>query len=146
MLCGKLGEEGLEHHDKSVPHLPCRCLSCLVIRRTWHNEAVIEPKGDEKSCQTIEHKAPCKGFLVAEFQLKNTRYRHQNTVSEYHRKAIEGVADANIPRLVVVVEFQHVVTVGSNVVSGAAESHEEEEEHRALKPERGIQRERNSGK
>ena len=43
------------------------------------------------------------------------------------------------------VEVQHIETVGCNVVGGTGESHEEEEEHRALKPERSIQRKGHTG-
>ena len=37
------------------------------------------------------------------------------------------------------VEFEHVETVGGNVVGGTGEGHEEETEHGALKPEVGTQ-------
>ena len=78
--------------------------------------------------------------------MQHTGNRHENAIAEYHREAVERVADANIPRLVVVIELEHVVTVGGNVVGGAAECHQEKEEHRALKPERGVERERHAGK
>ena len=43
-----------------------------------------------------------------------------------------------------VVELQHVVAVSSNIVCSAAERHEEEETHRALKPQGRIQRKGNT--
>ena len=42
------------------------------------------------------------------------------------------------------VQFEHVETVGGNVMSGTAEGHEEEEKHRALEPKGRVEREGNS--
>ena len=53
-------------------------------------------------------------------------------MSGYHRYAIEGAANAHEERLLVSVKSYHVESVGSNVVSGAAEGHEPEESHSVL--------------
>ena len=113
----------------------------LVGSRTWHNVGVVEPDADEECRHTVEHETPRKGFLIAKPELQHTGSRNQYTIAKDDGQTIERVADAHKPHLLVVVEFKHVIAVGSNVVRGTGERHEEEEGHRALEPKRRIQRE-----
>ena len=48
---------------------------------------------------------------------------------------------AHKPHLLVVVEFKHIIAIGSDIVRRTGERHQEEEGHRALEPKRGVERE-----
>ena len=103
---------------------------------------MVEPQGEEESGHAVEDEAPREGFLVAEPQLQRACQRHQSAIAEDDGQPVECVTDAHEPSLMVLVEFEHVVAVGGNVVRGTRKRHEEEAEHGALKPERRIERER----
>ena len=101
---------------------------------------MVEPDGNKQSCHTVEDEAPRKGFLIAEHKLQHASSRNQHTIAEDNCQAIERVANAHEPHLLVVVKFEHVVAVCRYVMRSTGERHEEEEGHRALKPERRIER------
>ena len=63
-------------------------------------------------------------------------------MSEDGGETIERRANANEPRLVVLVEAEHVETIGGDVVRSTRERHHPEEEQRPLQPEMGGQCER----
>ena len=72
---------------------------------------------------------------------KEAGERHERAVHEDDGESIERIAQSDVLRLVVLVKLYHVEAVGRDVVCGTGERHCEEEEHRALKPERRRQRE-----
>ena len=112
----------------------------LVSIGTRHDIGMVEPDGKKECRQTIEDKTPRKSFLIAEYQLQHASHRNEHSIAKDDSQSIERVTDAHEPHLLVVVKFQHIVTISSNIMGSTAERHEEEEAHSALKPERRIQR------
>lgn len=72
---------------------------------------------------------PCQ-WDVACSGLKHTSHIHQYALSEDGREAIKGAADANEERLLLLVEGEHVETVGGNVVCGGCKGRYHEEDER----------------
>ncbi len=103
-----------------------------------------KPKTDEQSRHTIEHQTPGESVATGIALFQNARKRHQRPISENHRQPIERIANAHKPRLLMLVEFQHIITVGGDVVCSTRECHQEETEHRPLEPKVGVQRESHS--
>ena len=98
-----------------------------------------QPERNEQSSHTIEHQTPHKGMAIRIDGLQIACQRHQGTIAKDNSQSVEGVADANEPRLLMLVEFQHIIAIGGNIVGGTGKGHQEEAEHGALKPEVGVQ-------
>ena len=55
---GYLGEERTEHLLQPVHHLSCRKVLIIPVDRTRHDEAVVQPDGNEQSSQPEEYQTP----------------------------------------------------------------------------------------
>ena len=94
---------------------------------------MIEPEGDEKTRHAVEHQTPRELDITRE-HLKIACKHHQQTLTYDGSYTIECASYAHEISLFVLVETEHIETIGSDVVSGTRESHQPEERQRALKP------------
>ena len=130
---------------QSVPDTFSACAMLSAVRqRARQHQAVPQPKGDEQSRNAIEHQAPRVTYAAAEHHLQITCNHDEESLSEDCGQSVERAAYAYKPCLLVLVEAEHVETVGGNVVGRAAESHYPKEKQRALKPKVGWYCERNA--
>ena len=125
-------------------HLAYTLFRAGIGGRVRHHLAVIKPDANEESCKCIENKCPCIDDGDVERMFQQSGKRHKSTIHEDDGKTVESVTKPYILRLVVFVKLNHVETVGRNVVRGTSKCHQEEEEHRTLKPECSGQSEGNA--
>ena len=110
---------------------------CLVRLGPGQHIAMPQPEADKQAGDAIEHQTPREGDAVAVDYLQIAGYHHQHTLAEDGGQAVERGAYAHIECLVVGRQFEHVETIGGDVVGGAREGHHPEEEQGALQPEVG---------
>ena len=79
---------------------------------------MVEPESDEQSCGEVKHQAPGVSHVACQ-HCHIARQRHQHALSEDGGDAVERGAYAHEPRLLVMIEAEHVEAVGCNVVGGA---------------------------
>ena len=97
---------------------------------------MIEPEGDEESCHQVEHEAPGVADRARE-HLQSSSEAYEQARGEDGSDAVERRTDAHKVSLFVLVEPEHIKTVGCDVVGGTREGHQPEERQRTLQPEVG---------
>ena len=111
--------EGANHIQEAIPHLATsHVLPFLVSSRTWHNVSVIEPKGYKQARNAVEHQTPREGGAVAEHQLQLSGDINEHHIAKDDGHAIEKIAYAHKPSLIMLREFKHIETIGGNVMGG----------------------------
>ena len=109
----------------------------FILLRTGQDKAMPQPKGDEETAYTIEYQAPAISDIITEEHLNITGNHHQNTLSEDRCQTIERATDAYKPCLVVLLQSQHVETIGSDIMRGTRKGHDPEKEEGELQPRGG---------
>ena len=92
---------------------------------------MVEPQGDEKACDKVEDQAPGETNAAGE-HLQGTCKAYEQSRGEDRGDAVECGADTYEVGLLVLVETEHIETVGSDVVGGTGKGHQPEEGERAL--------------
>ena len=137
LLHREFGDKRLEH----IAHSLCDIadtgyLTFVIFSRTRKDIVVPQPKGNKQTCHTIEHQTPREGDAVAPNDLQISCNHHQDTLSENRGQTIERRTDSHKVSLVMLIESQHIESVGSNIVGSTGKCHHPEEEQSSLQPER----------